>query len=157
MHKTCIAGNHDVALTEPKVNVAFANSKNFTYLEDSSVSVEGKTFYGTPWTPTFGGWPGMRDRGPALRRTWGAIPDDIDILVTHGPPQGILDITEDRETHAGCADLAYHVRRARPALHLFGHIHTGYGHRTEGNTHYVNASATRPLTRTLNPPVVLDL
>ncbi len=171
-HKIVIAGNHDIALADEgwrghldpldqmkigeSLREEFQTSEAFHYLEDESVLLDGVRFYGTPWTPTFGNWAFMKDRGPALRRHWSAIPEDVDVLITHGPPFGILDVAEGGD-HVGCEDLASHARRTRPKVHFFGHIHPSYGEKTEGNTHYVNAAATRPHTKNLNPPVVLTL
>lgn len=50
----------------------------------------------------------------------------IDIMITHGPPKGILDETDTREK-VGCDHLLRAVTRCRPRLHCFGHIHEGWG------------------------------
>ncbi len=83
------------------------------------------------------------------------VPDG-DVLITHGPPHGILDRTF-RGEQAGCADLRDALRRVRPKLHVFGHIHEGYGQTTdpEFGTIFINASADG--YRALNPPIVVDL
>ena len=57
---------------------------------------------------------------------WDIIPNDTDIVVTHGPPQGILDLTENRDgtlEQVGCKSLANRMEKLQPKLHCFGHIH----------------------------------
>lgn len=61
---------------------------------------------------------------------WELIPQDTDILVTHGPPFGILDQLNSDTPHLGCSELAKIVTRLKPKLHVFGHIHGGYGRST---------------------------
>ena len=94
----------------------------------------------SPWTPTFGyGWGYNADRGEAIRRYWRAIPDELDVLLTHGPPRGVLDRTF-LGVDAGCGELAEVVAQRRPRWHCFGHIHEAYGiHRGERTT-FVNCS-----------------
>jgi Icc-related predicted phosphoesterase len=79
------------------------------------------------------------DRGGPLAERWAHIPDDTEILITHGPPHGIGDQTQSG-LHAGCEDLRTRVRQVRPALHLFGHIHEGHGRWQIEETLFVNAT-----------------
>jgi hypothetical protein len=51
---------------------------------------------------------------------------NADVVITHGPPKGILDMTSSKQ-RGGCQDLFAAVARARPLLHCFGHIHEGWG------------------------------
>lgn len=55
------------------------------------------------------------------------MPDDVDIVMTHGPPRGVLDLIHSRNEHAGCDAILNAVMRTRPLMHCFGHIHEGYG------------------------------
>jgi predicted phosphodiesterase len=95
-------------------------------------------------------------RGPRLREKWRLIPEGVDILVTHGPPAGILDQTPQGE-HVGCADLKEAVERVKPKLHVFGHIHHGHGMEKIGATTFVNASVWDESFEPNNPPLVIDL
>lgn len=52
--------------------------------------------------------------------------DSLDVVITHGPPKGILDRTEDGN-RTGCLDLLTAVSKDRPLMHCFGHIHEGWG------------------------------
>ena len=81
------------------------------------------TVFASPQTPALGAW-GFQynpDHGHNF-----AIEHGVDVVITHGPPKGILDYTHDRE-RAGCADLFAANARARPRVHCFGHIHEGWG------------------------------
>jgi Icc-related predicted phosphoesterase len=68
------------------------------------------------------------------------IPEDTDILITHGPPQGILDQSALEGKHQGCDQLLTAVRRVRPRVHVFGHIHQHYGVVRSAGTLFVNAA-----------------
>lgn len=126
-HKLIIAGNHDKwAATSPygMVKETFAQA-GATYLMNEAVGVEGLKFYGMPWVPPFGRWWFMAGKGE--REIYiNRIPDDIDVLITHGPPYGVLDETMLGEK-AGCPILARRVLEIAPMVHCFGHIHEGTG------------------------------
>lgn len=89
-HKIVIAGNHDWAFQETP-ELARQALTSAIYLEDSGVEIEGVRFWGSPWTPIFMNWAFMLGRGEPLYEKWQLIPDDTDVLITHGPPQGIGD------------------------------------------------------------------
>ncbi len=126
------------------------------YLRDGAVTIEGVAFYGSPWQPAFLGWAFNLDRGEALAAKWRAIPDDTDVLITHGPPAGIGDLCSNGD-HAGCSDLLARVREVKPRYHLFGHIHEGYGVYPEGETTFVNASICTASYQPTQAPIVVDL
>jgi len=138
-HKIVIAGNHDFCFAERPYE-ARARITNALYLEDTATEVEGVKIYGSPWQPWFGGWAFNLPRGPELAAVWAKIPDDTDILITHGPPEGILDQNR-RGDCCGCRDLLGRVLELRPRLHVFGHIHEAAGQLLIGDTTFVNASS----------------
>lgn len=157
-HKIVIAGNHDWPFQLQAAQAREALGHGPIYLEDELVEIEGRFFYGSPWQPEFGRWAFNLPRGPELRATWEKIPEQTEILVTHGPPYGVLDRTS-RRILAGCDDL-----RARngelPALkvHIFGHIHEAYGKVEKKGVRYFNASVCDlAQRRAVNPPWVFDL
>ncbi len=153
-HKVVIAGNHDFCF-ERQPAEAEALLKHAHYLRDSSLTLNGLRLYGSPWQPWFFDWAFNLKRGPEIRAKWDLIPAGIDILITHGPPAGHGDLTLQGD-RAGCVDLLDAVRRVRPRLHVFGHIHEGYGQTQEGPTVCVNACNCNPAYVIANPPVVLD-
>ena len=124
-HKVVICGNHDFCF-QNQADRARARITNAIYLEDTGCEIEGLTFYGSPWQPWYGGWAFNLPRGEALAEKWAMIPDRLDILITHGPPEGILDTT-NRGDRAGCRDLLLRVWEVKPRLHVFGHIHEAAG------------------------------
>ena len=135
-HKIYVPGNHDIGMDDDDFKRELAKN-NIIYLDDSSVIIEGHTIYGSPWTPTFGyGWAFNADRGAQIKAFWDKIPDNTNILATHGPPYGILDDTEymgnhkfgGQSNHVGCQDLLDAIDRIKPGAHVFGHIHEGAGY-----------------------------
>jgi len=132
-HKVLIAGNHDAFAIFLKFKELCINL-GITYLENTEVVIDGLKIWGSPYTPQFGNWHFMKSRAK-IGRVWQSIPDDTDIIVTHGPPKGILDISEDRYhsiEFCGCSALKKRVLKM-PNLKLmcFGHIHN--------NTDIINA------------------
>jgi Icc-related predicted phosphoesterase len=153
--KVIIAGNHDWSFQrEPAA--ARARVKSAIYLQDEALTIEGLRLYGSPWQPWFLDWAFNYPRGASLRPVWDRIPEATDILVTHGPPYGHGDRTVSGEC-VGCPDLLSAIRRLRPRLHVFGHIHEGYGTTREGPTTCVNASSCTVDYEPTNPPIVVDL
>ena len=121
-HKICIAGNHDLVLEEPGAADIMVGMH---YLQDAGVTIDGVRFWGSPWTPMYGNWAFMAD-DRLLANRWALIPADTDVLVTHGPPLGILDRVERRKGYGLCVG-SQTLRDARKTLgiglHIVGHIH----------------------------------
>jgi hypothetical protein len=112
----------------------------------------------TPWQPEFCNWAFNLPRGDALLRQWRRIPTDTDVLVTHTPPMGHGDLVGYQSV--GCADLLREVEdRVRPKLHVFGHVHEGYGRSAspDGAITYFNASACTHNYEPVNAPFVFKL
>ena len=154
-HKVVIAGNHDRCL-ERQPELAEKLFRGCHYLLDSGVDLEGLRFWGAPWQPQFFDWSFNLPRGEPLRNKWALIPVEVDVLVTHGPPFGVLDRVTGGDQQ-GCEELAMAVDRARPRLHLFGHIHEGHGWERRGATLHVNASVCTAGYVPDNPVSVIDL
>jgi Icc-related predicted phosphoesterase len=95
-------------------------------------------------------------RGEPLREKWTSIPEGIDILITHTPPMGIGDRTLFGK-NVGCEELILTVRRLRPKLHVFGHIHEAYGEYSQSGIRFINASVVDTGMRVKNSPVIVDL
>jgi len=153
-HKIVIAGNHDF-LFQDEPDRARALFGDVTYLEDSGARVEGLHVWGSPWQPWFYDWAFNLRRGAPLAEKWALVPESTDVLVTHGPPRGILDLTSGGE-RVGCEELELARARIRPRLHVFGHIHESYGmHRADGVLS-INACSCNSRYRPSNPPVVVD-
>ncbi len=139
-HIIMIAGNHDGALQHGDIEPCFLNA---CYLQDEMIEWEGLKIYGSPWTPTFFNWHFMLPRGEALKKKWDLIPYDLDILITHGPPMGVLDGVKTNFTYdrTGCYNLMEAVQVKKPKVHIFGHIHAHGGKKMTGiNTTFYNVA-----------------
>lgn len=125
-HKIFVAGNHDTSIEKGLVTKEDFTSNNIFYLENDFIEIEGLKIWGSPNTPTFGQWAFMKSRD-TIDRLWQQIDDNVDILIVHGPPKGILDQSYSREgvyERCGCNALKKHVLyRIKPKLMCFGHIH----------------------------------
>jgi Icc-related predicted phosphoesterase len=117
-----VAGNHDFIWEKAPHLVPKLPWK---YLQDDFTTFQGWKIYGTPWQPRFFDWAFNLDE-PDLERRWRHIPDDTDILVSHGPPQGFGDWVS-RNEHVGSPSLAEKIRQIKPRLCVYGHIHPGFG------------------------------
>jgi Icc-related predicted phosphoesterase len=157
-----IPGNHDFgAQSDPGGTRALFEGYGITWLVDEAAVVVGVTFYGSPWQPWFLDWAfnfPRHDEGAAARAAWAKIPTDVDVLVTHGPPRGILDQTAvpDAE-HVGCPYLLAAIRERRVGAHVFGHIHEAYGEKRHGETLFVNASTCNLQYAAVQPPIVFEV
>ena len=138
-HRVVCAGNHDKYF-ESDPGAARALLTNAHYLENSEITIEGIRLWGSPYTPEFFHWAFMYPRGTAATRYWDSIPEHLDVLITHGPPHGILDQIYGKGEHLGCEELLKAVEAKRPRLHVFGHIHSGHGVAHNEHTRFVNAS-----------------
>ncbi len=137
-HKIVVAGNHDFPF-EQTPETAEALFESVTYLRDQSVVIDGIKFYGSPWQPRFFDWAFNLDRGEPLREKWRLIPDDTDVLVTHGPMHGTGDVTS-RGMAVGCEDLRDEIEtRIKPRCHIYGHIHESRGIYQVGEMVSINA------------------
>lgn len=147
-YKIFVAGNHDFLFENQSDQAAeIVNSYEWiTYLQDSFVSVRDGAdnfvkVYGSPWQPEFYHWAfNLPRNGEELTKVWNDVPDDVDILVTHGPANGILDQIKGMSDKLGCELLAARIATIKPKIHVCGHIHSGYGYYFDGSTHYFNAS-----------------
>jgi Icc-related predicted phosphoesterase len=179
-HKIFVPGNHDwdcqnvyESMPHAIIRLEWAH-----VLIDRAVIIEGVKFYGSPWQPEFFNWAFNLPRGKPLAEKWAKIPTDTDVLVTHGPPMGVLDrvwrteyadcYEEDRghykqakyrREHVGCADLMARVKQVNPKVHAFGHIHCDYGSRsmTGLRTTFINCALADERYFLSHKPQVYDL
>lgn len=155
-HKVFVAGNHDFLAERQAELFRSMVPAGCVYLNDSGVELGGLKIWGSPVTPWFFDWAFNRERGPEIRRHWDLIPAGLDILITHGPPAGILDQVV-RGERVGCADLAAAIRERKPRVHVFGHIHEAYGQHEQDGVRYLNASVLDVRCDLRNTPIVIDL
>ena len=143
--KIFIAGNHDrfIQNNPKRFYEILDNYPDLIYLQDDYTMVDGITIYGSPWQPEFYNWAFNLPRGGnKLRKIWNKIPKNTDILITHGPPKGHLDVSGPpwHEPNLGCFLLRQRIDEIKPKIHVFGHIHGSYGYKENLGTHIINAS-----------------
>lgn len=167
-NKIFIAGNHD-RLFEHDADwrkMILDEYKTIDYLQDEDwvdyndgpngeYPEDNIRIYGSPWQPEFHNWAfNLPRNGEAMKARWDAIPDNTDILITHGPAFGYLDIPGGQSVRVGCEMLRHRIDTFKPKMHVFGHIHGSAGYYFNGHTHFINASilneayvyANQPLT-----------
>jgi len=162
--KVFVPGNHSTAIEAGLIRPE--DYPTIQFLIHQPWQWQGYTLFGSPFVPRFFDWAYMRKR-TQMDVVWQSIPGQIDILITHGPPRGILDLTHDIEgkglVQAGCGALRRHVeQRIQPRIHAFGHMHdergiSNYGIYTRGGTQFINCSVYDLRGRFKNPGFVLDL
>ncbi len=138
-HKIVVSGNHDWCFARERAQAEAVLGPEVIYLQDSGCTLDGVRFWGSPWQPEFGGWAFNLPRGDALAEKWDRIPNDLHVLITHGPPFGIGDRVS-MAGRTGCEELLTAVLRTKPRAHLFGHIHQDGGAWTNGTTWFLNVT-----------------
>lgn len=156
-HIVWIAGNHDFVCQEPPFEEwAEQHLPEATYLQDKKVEIESLVFYGSPWVHNLPNWA-FNCEEPEMSLYWMNIPDYTDVLITHGPPTGIGDQAQGRY-HVGSSSLANRVREVSPKLHVFGHIHEGYGKNEDFlPITFANVAHNDRSYRAINPPLEFEI
>lgn len=147
-NKIWIAGNHDTSIEKGLVKPKEL-CKTTIYLEHEFVECAGIKIFGSPYTPQFGDWA-FNVRRDQLHEYWKDIPKDLDILITHGPPKGIMDMGDKAEggiEYCGDRALLRRIEDTSPRYHIFGHIHDNGENINKGirvipeyKTTFINAS-----------------
>lgn len=174
-YKIVIAGNHDKCVGEDPM-FGYKQLTNATYLQNSGIEIDGKYFWGSPMTPSFNGMrQGLTfftNSDKEAKNAWSGMPKKTDVLITHGPPFGILDEVkryipygqtvklDEPETwveNVGDKMLLSKIIKVQPDYHFFGHIHEGYGVREDisycPNTTFINASSVNASYNLINNPI----
>lgn len=155
-YKVFVAGNHDFFFEKTAEDrIRGMIPKGVVYLNDSGVTIEDISIWGSPIQPWFMDWAFNRQRGDEIKKHWDLIPPGTDILLTHGPPFGILDRIYTG-LQVGCEELAAKLSGCKPRLHVFGHIHEAYGTEQSGDTLFVNASVLNRHYEPANAPFVFE-
>lgn len=164
--KIFIAGNHDRMFenhpegVEELLNIYC----DIDYLQDEGYDLydldtdTSTKIYGSPWQPEFYSWAfNLPKNGIELAGKWEAIPDNTDILITHGPAFGTLDTVAGRPWDGlGCELLAARIEVIKPKIHICGHIHSGYGYEFKDGTHFFNASVLDEAYEYNQKPMTFD-
>lgn len=104
---------------------------NFHFLRQSTKTIRGLKFCGTPYVPYINGrWAYETENEEEERMRYGFIPEGIDILVSHTPPlirHQKIDVSIQRKAspHFGSAVLWDKIKAVKPRYVICGHIHSG--------------------------------
>jgi Icc-related predicted phosphoesterase len=158
-YKILIAGNHD-RFTEKRKQDFFEiiNGRGIIYLENQSVQIGNNKFFGSPYTQKFVGIGSFTySNEHETRKIWNLIPEDTNILLTHGPAKGFRDFSKTENKHTGCDVLLEHILKIKCPYHIFGHIHESYGIEANEDTVFINASLVNGAEELINKPVIIEL
>lgn len=172
-YKCIVAGNHDLSFdplrggnmgTKPEwlsdllfEFTAKLDNGNY-YLENNSCEIEGVKFWGSPTSSWFHGdrWA-FNVREPEAHKLYSTIPLGVDVLITHGPAYTYGDWCVNCACYVGDHALEYHVKRVKPLIHLFGHIHESYGYqKTSFGTTFFNGCNCNLRYSIENKPWLID-
>lgn len=142
-YKIFVPGNHDWGFQDdPSLMLEECTARGIILLNDSGIEIEGIKFWGSPVQPEFGHWAFNRN-SIEIADHWALIPEDTEVLITHGPPHQILDYVPalyGELRYCGCPQLLSRIYQTKTKLHVFGHIHYARGYRYYDGRTYVNAS-----------------
>lgn len=147
-----IGGNHDFLFQQaPEYPVSLP----WTYLLDSGVEIDGIKFWGVPWVPNLAGFA-YYGSPEILKRSYGAIPEGTDVVISHSPPKGHLD---NPERLFGASQINDMLKRVKPKAFICGHIHEGYGVERDYRKHtdLYNVAHCDILYNPVNEPVVIEV
>lgn len=154
-HKVIIPGNHDILFEEEWGNACSLLPDDVHALNQSAVEIEGIKIWGEPRTPEFMNWAFNVPR-LKMKEVWDKVPDDIDILVTHGPPKHCRDMTPRGEP-VGCAfQRAMILKHPTLKMVVCGHIHEAYGHEKLGDVDVYNVAVLDLYATRTKYPIYLE-
>lgn len=167
-YKICIGGNHELGFEHGpnrKQALKMLSDNGIIYLQDSGVTINETIFWGSPVTPRFFDWEWNRNRGKDIQKHWDLIDTQVNVLITHGPPHGILDLVENntfnkgRDLHQGCEDLTKKIKSLKQLkAHVFGHLHLNGGQsKTIDGVIFANASICTEQYNPINKPIVFEI
>ena len=159
-------GNHDTSMQASKKFMDIPS--NLMLLKHEFVKYKGLNIFGSPYTPSFGVNWAFNVKRQRIDNYWKEIPKGLDILITHGPPKGIMDYTKykrEKITSVGDNSLLRHIVDKRPRYHIFGHLHDEKGIYNSGifrpsnypNTVFVNASCVNLEHQFKYNGIILDI
>ena len=165
-HKIIVPGNHDMYCETAH---GWTRQEFFPaiYLNHEECYVGGYKVFGSPYSSSIyepSPWAFDYDpKGLLSEHLWKQIPENLDILITHGPPKGICDRVAmpkmGEDPHVGDVNLLYYVKQRLPRIHIVGHIHEGYGQYISDcwTTRFYNVCVCDVHYKPVNPVTVIDL
>ena len=160
-HKIFIAGNHDFWAEKNRRQLAEeARTRGLIYLMDEWTEIDNVKFWGTPWVPGLPNWAFHERSIDYANRRLAHTDTDVDVMISHGPPRGILDEIHPQfggPKEVGCPELYEWAMRYGPTYLVCGHIHERYGVIPQARTTFINASVVDENYLLTNDPVVVTL
>lgn len=160
-------GNHELGAEgkEDEWKMRFANI-GIILLDHESIEIEGIKIFGSPYSPWFFDWaysyynPKMGnqqdDEQKSATEVWASIPQDTQILLTHGPPDGILDACKNG--NVGCSGLLKRIKELKHLIyHMFGHIHGAHGVEVVDGVTFINSCIMDEKYKLTQKPHCFDL
>jgi Icc-related predicted phosphoesterase len=154
-YKIWIAGNHCTSIETGLVNPKELCSTSI-YLEHEPAEIGGLKIYGSPWTPHFYDWA-FNASNSELLSLWNDIPENLNLLITHGPCKGILDKVSFDGYRAGDAALRDRIITTKPKYHICGHIHENFGTYQGKNTTFINCAVVNDEYKLINNGHIFEL
>ena len=166
--KIVIGGNHDLTLDPFRLSNMYREkytpalldmfkAKGINYLFEQELIIDGIKFFGTPFVPNLPQWS-FCDKG---ENKFLKVPDDVNVLITHGGPRGIRDWRKEHDnslTHFGSDFLRDRVKELKDLkINCFGHCHDAAGIEEIDGVKYINASICDERYNPINPPIVIDI
>jgi len=166
-HKIFIAGNHElqVEANPEQFREILLSYPDVIYLENSGVTIDGINFWGSPYSNEFFNWAFMEDEWD-LAAIWSKIPDNTNVLITHGPAYGSHDLVKrsyGQDPHVGSKTLTERKKALKGTLkaHIVGHIHEGAGmsefQYSTGSYYNINVSVLNEKYQLVNKPIILEI
>lgn len=171
-NKIFIYGNHELGPERDYYNITDmieeGTGAECVHNIRAPIDIDGITFWGSSFTPSFRNWAFMKDE-EQRKRYWCKAPSNVDVLVTHGPPYGLLDTVDGLEIepgkleNLGCKYQREYIERVKPKLVAFGHIHDSAGQMTlkhwdsPHDTICVNAALMDEKYKLTNEPIVVEI
>jgi Icc-related predicted phosphoesterase len=163
-YKISVQGNHELGVEKD-----FQTSKLLAeewcpgvhFIDEGLVEIDGIKIWCSAITPFFCDWAWNRHPNE-IQKHWDMISEDTNILITHGPPYGILDQTTYadgtiRPEHLGCPKLMERIKIVKPDLHFFGHIHHGGGRAVSAfSTTFFNCAICDEMYCPTNPLTIVE-
>lgn len=156
-----IAGNHDFVFEKMPDQVETLDLPWSYYQDDYAqfFMFDDLKIWGSPWVPNLSRWA-FHDDDAGLDARFATIPDDVDIVVSHGPPYMYCDLTVPKygSVHAGFPGMNDMLARVKPKALVCGHIHEGYGvAKHDSGTVIYNVSHNTENYEAINPPMIVSL
>jgi len=168
-YKIFVPGNHSTAIEKGLITNLELSKMAFKYLNGKLSSSyytlidceNSMTIMGSPYSLEFFDWAYQFKKSEAKEYWNSIIPDNIDIVITHGPCYGILDKVKSprpgEDSHVGDVALLNRINEVKPKFHICGHIHEGYGIHKGKHTTFINASVVNERYQLTNRPIIIEI